>query len=288
MKIAVSGATGFIGNRLVGHLSNYGHNVIPLGREFFAYDSTKSLQEVIDDVDAVINLAGAPIDKRWSRKYKESILESRIITTRKIVHAINHASQPKTLISASAVGYYPSVGCYDEYSRVENYTFLSYVCRLWEAEARKLNVKSRLVITRFGVVFSPMAGALPRMIATKDFGFLTRIGAPERPMTWVDREDLVRALRFIAENDDMEGVINIVAPRFTLQHDFLAAASQKHNTRFIIPIHSLLLRIIMGGASEVLLHGACVSSSKLHDAGFKFYTESIHDFFANNTITDKK
>ncbi len=279
MKIAISGATGFIGKRVTSHLTNSGHSVVPLGREFFEYDSSHLLKSVIEEVDAVINLAGAPIDRRWSRRYKESILESRIITTRKIVQAINHASNPKTLISASAVGYYPPVGCYDENSRIENYTFLSYVCRLWEAEARKLNIKSRLVITRFGIVFCHTAGALPRMVATKDFGFLTRIGAPERPITWVDREDLVRALRFIAENEDMEGVINIVAPRFTLQYDFLEAASRRYDTKIVIPIHSLLLKIIFGNSSEVLLNGACVSSNKLHDAGFKFRSESIRDFF---------
>ncbi len=279
MKIAISGATGFIGSRLTKHLTDQGHSVTPLGRELFAYESPHHLIAAIEKVDAVINLAGAPIDKRWSRKYRALILESRIITTRKIVHAINRTSQPKTLISASAVGYYPSVGCYDEHSRVENYTFLSYVCRLWEAEARKVNVKSRLIVTRFGVVYSHTAGVLPRMVATKKFGFLTRIGALEKPVTWVDREDLVRALTFIVENDEIEGVVNIVAPHFTLQRDFLRAAAQRYNTRFVVPLHSMIIKMIFGKASEVILNGACVSSHKLLDAGFRFSSKSIYDFF---------
>ncbi|MFI3282517.1 MAG: TIGR01777 family oxidoreductase [Rikenellaceae bacterium] len=279
MKIAISGATGFIGSRLSRYLTDRGHTITPLGRELFAHESPLPLRSIIEEVDVVINLAGTPINIRWNQKNKESILESRIITTRKIVNAINHCSSPKTLISASAVGYYPSVGCYDESSRVENYTFLSYVCRLWEAEARKLNNRSRLVVTRFGVVFSHTDGSLPQIVATKEFGFLTRIGAPEKPITWVDREDLVRAMNFIIENNEMEGVINIVSPHFTLQRDFIKAARKRYNIRIVLPIPAILLRILYGQSSDVITQGACVTSRKLKDAGFKFRSQSIYDFF---------
>ncbi len=232
----------------------------------------------------VINLAGSPINRRWTRKHKEAMLESRVITTRRIVQAINHCEGAKTLISASAVGYYPSVGCYDESSRVENYTFLSYICRLWEAEARKLKCNSRLVIARLGVVFSHTAGALPKMVATKDFGFLTRIGASERPITWVDREDLIRAVEFIIENEEIEGVVNIVAPHFTLQRDFLKAAKARYNIRVVIPISTLLLRVMYGHCIEAITQGQCVTSKILHDAGFRFNSESIFDFFERHGI----
>ncbi len=279
MNIAISGATGFIGNRLCRYLSDKGHNITPLGRELFAHESPRHLREIIERVDVVINLAGSPINKRWTRRHKEAMLESRVITTRKIVQAINHCQGSRTLISASAVGYYPSVGCYDEGSRVENYTFLSYVCRLWEAEARKLKCDSRLVITRFGVVLSHTAGVLPQMVATKNMGFLTRIGASERPMTWVDREDLIRAVEFIAQNKEVEGVVNIVAPHFTLQRDFIKAAKERYNIRVVIPISPLLLRTIFGNCSEVITQGQCVTSRILHDAGFDFNCESIFDFF---------
>ncbi len=245
MNIAISGATGFIGSRLKKYLTDRGHEVYPLGRELFAAQSPLPLRNVIDRVEVVINLAGSPIDRRWTRKHKESMLESRIITTRKIVQAMNRSKGTnKTLISASAVGYYPSVGCYDESSKVENYTFLSYICRLWESEARKLKGSSRLVITRFGMVLAHTSGVLPKMVSTTQFGFLPRIGPLEKPITWVDREDLVRALEFISENEEVEGVVNIVAPRFTLQRDFLEAAKKRYNINVVAPISTLVLRFI--------------------------------------------
>ncbi len=279
MNIAISGATGFIGGRLCRYLTDKGHNIIPLGRELFAHSSPRHLREIIERVDVVINLAGSPINRRWTRKHKEAMLESRIVTTRKIVQAINHCRGSRTLISASAVGYYPSVGCYDETSRVENYTFLSYICRLWESEARKLKSDSRLIITRLGVVFSHTAGVLHKAISTKSFGFLPRIGASERPITWVDREDLIRAIEFIAENKEIEGVVNIVAPHFTLQRDFLKAAKKRYNIRITIPISPLLLKVIYGECAEVITQGQCVTSRILHDAGFRYNSESIFDFF---------
>ncbi len=279
MKIAISGATGFIGSRLTRYLMDRGHTIYPLGRELFAAQTLKPLRKIIDQVDVVINLAGTPIDRRWSRRHKEAMLESRIITTRKIVQAINRSRDEKTLISASAVGYYPSVGCYDESSRVENYTFLSYICRLWEGEAMKLKGGSRLVITRFGVVFSHTAGALSKMLSTKEFGFLTRVGALERPITWVDREDLVRALDFIVENESVEGLINIVSPSFTLQRDLLEAAKRRYNIRVVIPVPPFLLRLLYGQSTEVITHGQCVTSHRLQDAGFEYKSVNIFDFF---------
>ncbi len=279
MNIAISGATGFIGGRLTKYLTERGYRVYPLTRELFEEEDIRSLMNIIEGVDVVVNLAGAPINKRWTAEYKDSIIESRVVTTRKIVQAINRSKGSVTLISASAVGYYPSVGCYDEMSRVENYSFLSYVCRLWEREAHRLKGNSRLVVTRFGVVFSHGAGALQEMLATRTFGFLPRIGALDKPISWVDREDLIRAIEFIIEDEGIEGVVNIVSPRLTMQRDLLTAANKRYNTHLTLPIPAILLRLLCGQASEVITKSPCVSSRKLTDAGFKFRSASIYDFF---------
>ncbi len=279
MEIAISGATGFIGRRLTRYLTETGHNIYPLSRKLFVQQYSQNLQDIIEQVDVVINLAGTNVDRIWTRSNKEAILESRVITTRKIVQAINRAKSPKTLISASAVGYYPSVGCYDETSKVENYSFLSYVCRLWEREARRLNNTSRLIITRFGIVFSHNDGALHRMTSTKALGFLPRIGELEKPITWVDREDLIRAIEFMIQTEDIDGVVNVVAPHFTMQRDLLKAAKQRYKTLFVLPIPSLILRVLFGKASEIVTESPCVSSRKLSHAGFRFKSQNIYDFF---------
>ena len=280
MNIAISGATGFIGQGLSDHLISSGHTITPLTRELFSHKSSEPLHHHIEQADVVINLAGERVNRWWTRARRDSILESRIITTRKIVQAINRCSVPKTLISASAVGYYPAQGCYDETSRVENYSFLSYVCRLWEREALRLNHHSRLVITRFGVVYSHSRGALQQMMATKSLGFLLRIGSQHRAISWVDHADLIRALEFIMHNGEVEGVVNIVAPHLTLQQDLLQAAQGRYNTRLVVPLPTLLLKLLLGQSLEVITHSPCVSSQKLVRAGFEFHSRSIFDMFA--------
>ncbi|MFR9566951.1 MAG: NAD-dependent epimerase/dehydratase family protein [Rikenellaceae bacterium] len=183
-RIAVSGATGFVGSRLCPYLEGLGYEVVPLGRDLFSSDDKQRLHSIIAGVDAVINLAGATINQCWSRCAKESILKSRVYTTRRIVEAMNHSLRQQTLISASAVGYYPSVGCYDESSRdIQNRSFLARVCSVWEGEARELKSPKRLVVARLGVVLDEMGGALPQMLATKRFGFLVRVGVADRPLS---------------------------------------------------------------------------------------------------------
>ena len=132
MKIAISGATGFIGTHLTAYLTGLGHRAVPLGRP--AFRSQESLAAALAGCGAVVNLAGAPIDRRWSDAYKKQLYDSRIGTTRKLVAAINEMNPaPKVFVSASAVGYYPDQGCYDEYTAVKGTGFLSDLCESWGA-----------------------------------------------------------------------------------------------------------------------------------------------------------
>ncbi len=279
MRIAVSGATGFIGNRLCQELAAAGHTVTPLNRELFDGTSSRPLRRIIENVDVVINLAGETINQRWTKRAKERILESRVITTRMIVNEMNLVNRPQVLISTSAVGYYPAVGCYDERNKVENFTFLSYICRVWEAEASKLKPTSRLIITRFGVVLDPAGGALPQMLKTKGLGFLAQIGPLERPMSWISRTDLIRAMLFIIDNDELEGVLNLTTPRLTLQDDFLTAAKEHYKIKYTIPIPIFLLHLLYGEGVEVLTQGQCVAPQRLIDCGFQFQQPDFCSLF---------
>lgn len=113
-----------------------GHRAVPLGRP--AFRSQESLAAALAGCGAVVNLAGAPIDRRWSDAYKKQLYDSRIGTTRKLVAAINEMNPaPKVFVSASAVGCHPDQGCYDEYTAVKGTGFLSDLCESWEREARK-------------------------------------------------------------------------------------------------------------------------------------------------------
>ena len=162
MKIAMSGASGFIGSRLSQFLNHEGHEIVPLGRELFRPENEMPLCRILSTCRAVVNLAGAPIDKRWTRTYKQQLIDSRVEVTRCLTKAMKKASpSPAIFVSASAVGYYPDWGEWDEYNDVYGNDFLAHLCREWEGAARECPEGTRLVITRFGIVLSRDGGALP-------------------------------------------------------------------------------------------------------------------------------
>ena len=116
MNVAITGSSGFIGSHLSSRLAVFGHQVTPLWRYLFTQDSVDCLAEALAGCHAVINLAGAPIDRRWTDAYKQELVESRIMTTRKLVEAVNRLHEPpEVMISTSAVGYYsPAGGCHGD------------------------------------------------------------------------------------------------------------------------------------------------------------------------------
>lgn len=179
MKIAISGATGFIGTHLTAYLTGLGHRAVPLGRP--AFRSQESLAAALAGCGAVVNLAGAPIDRRWSDAYKKQLYDSRIGTTRKLVAAINEMNPaPKVFVSASAVGYYPDQGCYDEYTAVKGTGFLSDLCESWEREASRVVPGIRLAVARFGVVLAPDEGVFAKMAFPFRKGIAVRIASARR------------------------------------------------------------------------------------------------------------
>ena len=157
MNIAMTGTTGYIGKHLSSYLTEKGgHRVIPLGRSMFREGMSGLLIQTLAHCDVVINLAGAPINKRWTPEYKQELFNSRIVVTHRIIRALNAVkTKPKLMISASAVGYYPPEVEADEYTRTRGEGFLSDLCYAWEKEAKRCPEPTRLVITRFGVVLSP-------------------------------------------------------------------------------------------------------------------------------------
>ncbi len=286
MKIAICGADGFIGTRLSQHLTEHNNIVIPILREHLQQELSHGvhhdLQEIIDSCNVIINLAGESIDQRWTSSAKQRILESRVHTTRTIISAINYSKTPKLLINASAVGIYPQEGCHTDYSRLRGTSFLTDVCRAWEKEAMRLDPKHDLVITRFGVVFDMNGGALPKMLATKRFGFLARVGAPNRHLSWIDREDLVRAISHIIQRNDLRGIINLCAPEYTSQELFLSSArSSFMSVKCIITIPEFLLRLLRGEAAALIMEGQCSTPEKLLKSDFHFQSPTITQFFNN-------
>lgn len=276
--IGITGISGLIGKTLSNRFSQLGFEIKPLSRNFNQKD--------VGECDIIINLAGASINQRWTKKNREIILKSRVETTKKIKEYIKKCGtkRPSLLISASAVGIYPdSDGSeatphfYDEYSIVKADNFLAGVCESWEQEALELKSDIRVAIIRLGVVLTPKGGALPKMALPFRLGVAGTIGSGLQPFPWVSLEDLERAVEFIINNDELKGVFNITSPIFANNRDLtnVLAACYKSFIKLRIPLFAI--RTILGESSMLVTRGQYVSPKRLLEYGFEFKTRKLSE-----------
>jgi len=236
----------------------------------------------IEGADAVINLAGAPILKRWTENYRKKIYNSRIETTRKIANAILHAKvKPKVFISNSAIGIYDSVNVHTEESTGFSDNFLGKVCRDWEAEALAAVGNARVVLLRTGVVLSSKGGALKAAHGPFSFGLGGIIGKGDQPFSWVHIRDLVHIYQTILENENISGVVNAVAPNPTTNFHFTKTFGKVLNQITVFKIPIFALKAIYGDAASTLTEGQNVVPEKLLKNGFEFEFPTIEKALLN-------
>ncbi|WP_234408784.1 TIGR01777 family oxidoreductase [Marinilabilia salmonicolor] len=230
------------------------------------------LQDKLTGVDVLVHLAGAPILKRWTKKWKETILRSRTETTGKLVEAMNGMTQsPSVFVSASAVGIYDTFEVHDEYSTEYADDFLSLVCQKWEAEAMQVDTsKIRLAVIRLGMVLSSEGGALKQMALPFKMGVGGRIGDGMQPMPYIHIDDLTAGVEWIINHDDQRGVFNMVAPQMVSNAEFTAALSAVLNRPAFFVIPEFALRLLYGGAASVITEGQKVVPHRLPDSGFQY------------------
>ena len=214
MKIAVNGASGFIGGELCRFFRAQGHEVVAIPRAVYADKDT--LKNLAGGCDAVINLAGASIAARWSEDYKKRLRASRIETTRTLVCAINELENPPFFISASAVGIYENGLSHDESSVKFDRGFLGELAREWESEAAK--ARTQTAIFRLGVVLD-RGGALAKMLPAFRLGLGGKLGSGEQAFCWIHIADLLEAFKFTLQNRQ-SGVFNLVSPTPSTNGEF--------------------------------------------------------------------
>jgi len=289
MNIAISGISGLTGSFLSERLLNRGDCVVSLLRNDFQ-QGQKHLTEKLDGVDAVVHLAGAPILKRWTPKWKEIIRKSRTETTSLLVGAINKMSvPPEILVSASAVGIYDIYEVHDEYSTNYADDFLANVCKEWEEEALKVDdSKVRLCITRFGLVLSEKAGALKQMLLPFKLGLGGRIGDGLQPMPFIHIDDLTSALEWLISSKDKKGVFNLVAPQMISNLEFTKALGKVIKRPAFLTLPEWGLKLLYGDAAQVLVKGQKVVSKRLQEEGFRFTYPDIHSALDNLLKANKK
>lgn len=287
MNIAISGATGFIGKHLTRFLTEEGHRVVPLGRSMFREGMSGHLVQTLSHCDVVINLAGAPINKRWTPEYKKELYDSRVHVTGYIVRAMEAVkNKPKLMISASAVGYYPQEGSFDEYANTRGEGFLSDLCYAWEKEAKRCPVDTRLVITRFGVVLSPAGGAMEQMMKPLQLARVAAAAGPgTQPFPWISLHDLCRAMGFIIRKEDIKGVCNFVVPQPISQFAFTRAMAKANHAWATIVVPRAFFRLLYGEGGSFLTTGQNVRPTRLLEAGFEFAVPTVDKLFEGTDHT---
>lgn len=281
MRVAISGASGFVGSHLSAFLEEHRTEVIPLSRHLFGTNDKEPLAEVLSQCDVVINLAGATLNRRWTEAYRREIYESRIHTTRTLVEAINSLRvKPELLISTSAVGYYPSSGCYGESDNGRGTGFLSDLCRDWEDEVTKVSSEVRWVVARFAVVLSSDGGVFPKMAGPAQRGLAVQFASGIQNFAWIDMQDLLRAIEFIITHRGISGPVNMVSPRRLTNAQFAKALAKHFHAWITLPVPAFALQMLWGDASQLLLSGQCAYPEKLQAHGFTFSSNGINDFLS--------
>ena len=242
MNIAISGLSGFIGSALGSFLGALGHLIINLDRNMI--NDEARLQSAISFSDVVINLAGSPLNKRWNRRNRAEIYDSRILTTRKIVDAINACSnKPKTFISVSATGIYSDLEINDELTATNKNDFLSHLCKDWESEASKVDSSVRLVIMRLGIVVGADGGLYQKIfdIPKKRIGIFYGDGC--QIVSWIHLDDLIQIVNIIINKNDIRGIVNCVAPKPTNMYNFVKHVGECTKVLHAVRIPAYLLRL---------------------------------------------
>ena len=268
-RIAVTGATGRIGREVVERLRLRDQEVVGVSRTarpgFMTWDDLD-----LSGFDAVIHLAGEPLDQRWTDSAKEKIRSSRVDTTRRLVEALAAADpRPRVLVSQSADGIYRQGG------------FLREVVEAWEAEARKAEALGvRVVITRTGVVLTKDHGALKKMLLPFRLGVGGPVAGGDQPFPWVHVADVAAAITFLLDHAEASGPIDVVAPGQVTNREFTKALGRALHRPTVMPVPGLAMKLLYGEMAQMVTEGVVIEPTELQQLGFGFAHPTIDSALA--------
>jgi len=292
MKVAIAGATGFVGSRLVERLHSEGHQVLVLARDserarrVFPASAYPNLEIVgytpaesgdwlhsIEGCDGVVNLAGVPIaEERWTAARQQAILDSRKLTTAKLVEAIALANpKPSVFVSASAIGFYGTSETAEfEENSLGGDDFLATVCKEWESAAQPVkNAGTRLVILRLGIVLG-MGGALAKMVPAFRLFAGGPIGTGKQWFSWIHRDDVVNLILYALQNPQIEGVLNATAPNPVRMNELCETLGEILKRPSWLPVPAFALELLLGDGAKVVLEGQQVLPKRTLVSGFQY------------------
>jgi hypothetical protein len=279
MRIGVTGASGFLGQRLVPALQGAGHAIVRIGRgaeSDVRWDPSAGVLDAAGcaGIDAFVHLAGANVGERWTPAHRRAIRNSRVLGTALVARTAAALSpRPRVLVCASAVGIYGDAGdvVLDEGSPAGS-DFLADVGREWEAAAdpaRQAGI--RTVHLRFGVVLSQRGGALARMLPVFRLGGGGKLASGRQWMSWISMEDAVGAVQFALERETLAGAVNAVAPSPVTNAEFTETLARVVHRPALFPVPAFALNLMFGEMAQgTLLASQRVVPRQLLAAGYAF------------------
>jgi len=287
MRVLITGATGLVGDAIVRLCKQRGYTVHYLTtrkdkiknedtiKGFYWNPKTQEVDNnCLDGIDAVINLAGASIAKRWTNAYKNEILQSRVQSVQ-LLHKLllENKHQIKTVVSASAIGLYPSSlsAVYDETSTVKNDSFLGKVVSAWEVEIDKLHsLNITICKLRIGIVLSKNGGALEKMTSPIRAGFGASLGSGKQYQSWIHETDLAHLFLFSTEHG-LSGVYNAVNSNPVTNRVMTKAIAKQLKKPLWLPnIPGFIIKLIVGEMATLAFESQNVSNAKILKKGFVF------------------
>ena len=295
MTIVVTGASGFIGRRLLKNFTAAGHEIrvlsrhagtnLPAGIKLFPWDPLEGPppEESLRGADAVVHLAGEPVAQRWTEAARRRIRESRVTGTRNLVAGLARMVRPpEALVSASAVGYYGSRG--DQVLRESDPPaddWLAGVCVEWEKEAGTAAALGvRVAPIRIGIVLDPRGGALKKMLPPFRMGVAGPLGNGKQWMPWIHLADLASLFQFVVETP-LRGPLNGAAPYPVTNTEFTRDLARAVHRPALIPAPPFVLKLMFGEMSQVLLASQRVVPAAAEAAGFRFRFPQLAPALAN-------
>jgi uncharacterized protein (TIGR01777 family) len=288
MKVVVSGSTGLVGSALTPVLASLGHDVVPLvrrrpaaGERVLAWDPERGMIDCdgLEGIDVAIHLAGENVFGRWSPAKKQRIRESRVQGTQLLSDALAGLTRPpKTLLAASAIGYYGDRGDEAVSERsAPGEDFLAYVSRDWEASTTAAaRAGIRVVNMRFGVVLTTAGGALGKMLPAFRLGLGGRLGSGNQYLSWITLDDTLKAIVHVLATPRLVGPVNLTAPNPVTNREFTRTLGKVLRRPAVLPVPAFALRIAFGTeGAAMLLSGQRVLPGCLQASGFLFRFETL-------------
>jgi len=284
MRIVIAGGSGFIGRKLTDLFLEEGHEIVILTRREVSSDRVSYVKWLENDIlpekeikhaDVIVNLAGVSInDGRWNHRHQKEIYESRMTATEELLRIIREMpDKPSVMINASAIGIYPASleRTYTEEASERANDFLGKTVLDWESKASQAQKFGlRIVFMRFGVVLGKEGGALPLMALPYKLFAGGTVGSGKQWVSWVHVDDVVRAILFAINNDQLQGPVNVTSPSPLHMKDFGKTIGTVLKRPHWLPVPAIAMKFALGQKSSLVLEGQHVIPKVLLEQGFTF------------------